>query len=120
MAMIGELLRHLFKRPFTVKYPFERRPKIEGVRGRIEIDLNKCIGCGLCAKMCPSSAITIEGRGREAKLTYYVGKCLFCGLCAEVCPRKAIEITEEREIASEDEAALVVVYKKPKGRVGRR
>ncbi|MBQ7360410.1 MAG: RnfABCDGE type electron transport complex subunit B [Lachnospiraceae bacterium] len=45
-----------------------------------------CIGCGICAKNCPSEAIKVE----EFRAVIDGEKCTGCGTCMEKCPKKAI------------------------------
>lgn len=54
------------------------------------VDSAKCIGCGICARVCPAHAITMTGR----KAVIDPMKCTHCGLCELKCPVKAISHTE--------------------------
>ncbi|MBN2067230.1 MAG: 4Fe-4S binding protein [Candidatus Diapherotrites archaeon] len=114
-AMLRELLKQLFKRPFTNKFPSKRIPESvngflekaekgkakinpaipvpEGFRGRIEYYREKCIGCQLCTKVCPADAIVFLPK--EKKVEYHLFRCSFCGQCVEICPVKALEFTKE-------------------------
>ena len=55
------------------------------------IDQQKCIGCGLCVKICENKAITLDGS--LARIDPEL--CTDCGLCATVCPKKLIVHLEE-------------------------
>jgi electron transport complex protein RnfB len=49
----------------------------------------KCIGCGICKKVCPVNAVP-----GEMKQKYFIieEKCIGCEKCFEKCPVKAIEM----------------------------
>lgn len=54
---------------------------------------NKCIGCELCARRCPSNAIEII----DGKPTWIKEKCNLCLRCLHYCPKFAIIYGKQTE-----------------------
>lgn len=55
----------------------------------ILVNEEKCVGCELCVKDCPSSYLYIE----NGKAHTNTGGCLECGHCYAICPQAAITMT---------------------------
>ena len=50
----------------------------------------KCPGCGLCVRNCPTEAVIFRGKKKPVEIDY--GKCIKCGTCYDVCRLGAIEV----------------------------
>jgi len=110
--------RHLFVKPVTVQYPFEKVPMYPRYRGmhfleRYEDGTERCVCCGLCAKACPADCIYMEpDETRDgimfAKI-YEINllRCIYCGLCEEACPEEAIFLGHEYEFSNYTREAFV-------------
>ncbi len=54
------------------------------------VDVEKCVGCGLCTKVCPYNAITVDKETKKAVVVE--AACAGCGTCGAECPFGAIEM----------------------------
>ncbi|MDD4529067.1 MAG: nitroreductase family protein [Bacteroidales bacterium] len=59
--------------------------------GEIIINTEKCIGCGLCVKVCKDYSLEIKDNKVYQRLQSCFG-CIACGHCMAICPKGAIEI----------------------------
>jgi len=93
------VIKNLFRRPITIRFPNESNPVSKNYRGEHCYDINKCAGCGLCAKVCPNRAIEMvetTNKGKTKKhLEIDMSKCSFCGLCQDICPAGAIKLSTD-------------------------
>lgn len=71
-----------------------------------EVNLDRCIGCGTCAKWCPAKAIKIV----RGKAVIDLKKCIGCGECTVSCPQGAIAIHWGDETIAEQERLAEYAY----------
>jgi hydrogenase-4 component H len=95
VRILPKVLHNLFRRPFTVKYPYVKVEPQDGFRGRPAITREKCIHCWQCIRACPDRAISVDKETRAPSI--WLGRCTYCGECAEACPTKAIVMTKNFE-----------------------
>ncbi len=110
---LGVTIKHLFKRPSTLMYPYERDDLAPRTRGVIALMDENCTVCMLCSRECPDWCIYIEshketvppakegGRARTRnvldRFAIDFSLCMYCGICIEVCPFDALWWSPEFE-----------------------
>ncbi len=106
---------HMFRRVFTIKYPFQAPVIEDDYRGRIQFFPERCISCGICESVCPTAAIKLvevkelEGfsevkKFKKPQLDF--GRCCFCNFCVDYCPSEALKSTWLVELAEYEKSKL--------------
>lgn len=109
--------RHIFVPAVTLQYPHVRWELPPGTRMQLFNNIDDCIGCYKCARICPVDCIYIDTV--KAKPTEDLGKastgnpirqhvvrfdidmfkCCYCDLCTTVCPTECLYMTDKYETA---------------------
>lgn len=94
----------------TIQYPREKIPVPEVGRYQLHVEIDDCIVCDLCARICPVDCIEIDAikavedigitsdgtrkRLHAARFDIDMAKCMYCGLCTTICPTECIIMTD--------------------------
>ncbi len=105
----------------TIQYPHVMLPVPDTGRYRLHNEIDDCIVCDKCAKVCPVDCIDIEpiraveefGKTSDgtpkriyaATFDIDMGKCCFCGLCTTVCPTECLTMTKVYDFSVTDISA---------------
>jgi formate hydrogenlyase subunit 6/NADH:ubiquinone oxidoreductase subunit I len=102
----------------TIQYPQEETPVPQLGRYKLHNEIDDCIVCDLCAKICPVDCIEIDSvrsvedlgqtsdgtakRIHPLKFDIDMDKCMFCGLCTTVCPTECLTMKPEYDYSVYD------------------
>jgi len=102
----------------TIQFPHEQLPVPENGRYKLHNEIDDCIVCDKCVKVCPVNCITIDAvrapeefgktsdgtakRIYAARFDIDMSKCCFCGLCTTVCPTECLTMTPDYAFSSFD------------------
>lgn len=123
------VLKHVLIRPVTLLYPEQKRKLPPRSRGRHfltkwEDGKERCVGCELCAIVCPSQAIYVKpaqndpadpnSHGERYASDFQINmlRCIYCGYCEEACPTGAIILGNDYELASYTREELIFTKEK--------
>ncbi len=110
----------------TVQYPHEKIPLPDQARYQLHNEMDDCIVCDKCAKICPVDCIEIEVikateqvgitsdgspiRLYASKFDIDLAKCCYCGLCTTVCPTDCLTMTHEFDVSKYDTGELLAHF----------
>ncbi|CAN5435223.1 hypothetical protein BH09BAC4_BH09BAC4_14900 [soil metagenome] len=106
----------------TLQYPHEQLPIPDNGRYQLRNQIDDCIVCDKCAKVCPVDCITIDaikateevGRASDgspirlyaATFDIDMAKCCYCGLCTVVCPTECLTMDKKFDYSEFELGAL--------------
>ena len=112
--------------PATLQYPHEQLPVPPHGRYQLHNEIDDCIVCDKCARVCPVDCIEIESvqspvplgktsngmtkRLYAARFDIDMAKCCFCGLCTTVCPTECLTMTPQYDYSVFDWAEHKVSF----------
>jgi NAD(P)H-quinone oxidoreductase subunit I len=115
LGLLASLVDAFIQGPETISYPETEIELPNGYRGTIQLDAEKCTGCGLCVRNCPANALELVKESKSVyKFIYHPARCAYCGLCEQACHRGAIYHSNRLTGSTRDPHSIVVVLKDQK------
>jgi NAD(P)H-quinone oxidoreductase subunit I len=113
-TMLGDVFESIFKKPATQRYPFERFPAPARYRGKLHWNPEKCSGCQLCVKDCPSYAlelITVDKATKRFVMRFHSSRCTYCSQCVVSCRFGCLyQSNDEWELAASSRDTFELMY----------
>lgn len=81
--------------------------------GRVEIDVDACMSCRMCATFCPTGAITRYDGDGEMGVEHRAYRCVQCRLCENICARGAITVHDDVSLGDFETGRVVRIPMKP-------
>lgn len=107
-------LKWLGRANITEEYPDDMPELPYRFRGRLHVDIDKCISCCACETACPDQCIKVYAPPKDQfkldkrplEFLLNLEHCMWCGLCVDPCPTGAIHHSQEFEMAVFDRGEL--------------
>lgn len=91
------LLRNVLDGPSTDPFPLGETFTPQRFRGKVQLNPDLCMGCGICNHTCAAGAINITVRPDKSgyDFTVWHNSCCLCASCRHYCPTKAITLSND-------------------------
>lgn len=73
-----------------------------------KLDATQCIGCAMCADLCPTGALAAKEEEGMLRITCNASDCVACKLCVDACPRRAVTLRPDDEGSVDPIRAIVL------------
>jgi formate hydrogenlyase subunit 6/NADH:ubiquinone oxidoreductase subunit I len=83
----------------TERYPFERKPTPERLRGKLTFDPSKCTGCKICVRDCPALGVelmVVDKVNKRFVMRFHTDRCTYCAQCVVSCNFDALGMSHEQ------------------------
>ncbi|MEN2775789.1 4Fe-4S dicluster domain-containing protein [Acetivibrio clariflavus] len=91
--MTKSIFKNLFTKSPAARASLAKKEFKRNTRGKIDINIESCVFCGICQKKCPTGAISVNRTDKKWEIERL--KCITCGYCVEACPKKCLSMGNE-------------------------